>query len=457
MTNGGKTRNRGPISQGLDKWIVIFVTLVLVTSAGCLGQQQAASRLDVGQASGALMERSVDDMGAPAPMATMPSEEVSELKIATTDGDQIEESVDLKIIFTGTIDLEVPDFDAAYEQIKGIVASSDGYISNSNIITTPAGKRRGTITVRVPQGAFNNILETLSAIGIVQSQYINSQDVTLEYTDLESRIKNLKETEIRLISLLDKAANVTEILEIEKELTRVRGEIEHLQGRLNYLSNKVDLATITITLHGPEPIEPDPVEYQASIEVNNLDQAFESVKIEAEKAGGYLSNVQVREEDKRRYGWFTVNVPQNRFEDIRNHLESLGDVSDQELRGVPSKESEALNAVLSVTIDEKESLIRDLSDIGSDFKEALRDAVLTMGMAINGAIVLVGGLMPLAILSAIGYVILRALGKKDLFVWLVIFLSLVFIASGGWIVALLILVYKVNKKGLPKRKKSKKK
>ncbi len=447
----------------MRRGIVIILVLLILSSAGCLGigTQSAGESLekDVGEASGrmemALSKMAMEEAEAPS-LTPAALEQGAEKTIALGEDVAGEEVIAPKIIFTGTIDLEVEDFDPAYSEITSIISSSGGYISQSNVIVTPAGKKRGTLTIRVPQGEFETLIDTLSGIGVVTSQNINSEDVTLEYTDLSSRVINLKETEKRLLALLDKAQNVSDILLIEKEITRVRVEIERIQGRLNYLGNKVDFATLTIIIHEHEPIEPEPVEYRAKIDVDDFDKEFDRISTAVQEAGGYLTNVKIDEYDNIKFGRFSINVPQNKFDDIKDYLEASGEVSDQSLKGVPSTESTSLNAVFFISMDEKESLLKSLSGLGDEFTEALREAIYAFGYAVSTAIVALGSLLPLLILTAIGYAVLSAVSKKEYFIWLVVLLSFVFIENGGWIIILILLANYFNKKVLQRKKKKKK-
>ncbi len=82
----------------------------------------------------------------------------------------------------------------------------------------------------------------------MRTSHVGSQDVTEEYFDLEARIRNKQEEEKRLLKhLADSTGKLEDILKVEAELTRVRGEVEQMQGRLRFLANRADLSTVTIT------------------------------------------------------------------------------------------------------------------------------------------------------------------------------------------------------------------
>ncbi len=102
--------------------------------------------------------------------------------------------------------------------------------------------------MRVPVDRFDDLVRQISKLGEVRTSHIGSQDVTEEFFDLEARIHNKQEEEKRLLKhLADSTGKLEDILKVEHELTRVRGEVEQLQGRLRFLANRADLGTVTIT------------------------------------------------------------------------------------------------------------------------------------------------------------------------------------------------------------------
>jgi predicted nucleic acid-binding Zn-ribbon protein len=88
----------------------------------------------------------------------------------------------------------------------------------------------------------------------VTSKSVSAQDVTEEYIDVSARLDNLERQEARLQEILNMTETVEDVLAVEKELERVRGEIESLTGRLNYLDDRIDFSTINIRVTEPRPI-----------------------------------------------------------------------------------------------------------------------------------------------------------------------------------------------------------
>src|SRR3989442_3358706 len=151
-----------------------------------------------------------------------------------------------RVIRTASVMLEVGDLDETASRLTRIAEVAGGFIADSSYAqagSTP----EGTFVLRVPAPRFAHVLSQVESLGHVQQRRISGQDVTEEYVDLRSRIRNLERYEQRLLALVDRAAKVSDLLEIEQELARVRGEIEMLTGRARYLDRQVDLAMIQVS------------------------------------------------------------------------------------------------------------------------------------------------------------------------------------------------------------------
>ena len=159
-----------------------------------------------------------------------------------------------KIIQTASLSIEVDDFQTRSDALTRIVERSNGFISGSYTYVTDTGRKRGDITLRVPHDAFLSVIGELEQLGTVQSKHTSGEDVTEEYIDLTARLNNSERQEQRLLAILEMAENVEEVLEVERDLERIRGDIERLTGRITYLDNRVELATISVSLYEPEPI-----------------------------------------------------------------------------------------------------------------------------------------------------------------------------------------------------------
>jgi hypothetical protein len=154
-----------------------------------------------------------------------------------------------KLIRNATAELEVASFDDSVQKITAFAAEEKGYVSTTNSEKQANGKLRGEIVVKVLPDNLDRFLGKLRGIGELKNQALTTEDVTKSYFDTESRMKNARLMEQRLIEILKtKSKDVADLLEVEKELGRVREEIETMQGELKFMDSQVAFATVTITL-----------------------------------------------------------------------------------------------------------------------------------------------------------------------------------------------------------------
>jgi hypothetical protein len=155
---------------------------------------------------------------------------------------------DRMIIRNGTINLTVASVDDSLTAVRAIAAQAEGLVFSLN--TQYEGDEMvATVTIQVPAATFDDVMSRLRKLAVkVVNETSTSQDVTEEYTDLSSQLKNLQVQEEQLRLLMSRATTVDETLTVQRELGQVRGEIEKTQGRMNYLSHHVALSTITVTL-----------------------------------------------------------------------------------------------------------------------------------------------------------------------------------------------------------------
>ncbi len=173
-----------------------------------------------------------------------------------------------KIIYTAEVSLVAEKLNPAQKKLEALVRQSKGYIAETNIGGETGAPRTGTWKVRVPVDGYQSFLDAVSKIGEVQTVSSNSQDVSDEYYDTEARLRNKRVEEQRLIEHLKKStAKLSEILMVEKEISRVRGEIEQMTGRLRVLASLTSLTTITITIHEiKDYVPPAPPTFATQVE-----------------------------------------------------------------------------------------------------------------------------------------------------------------------------------------------
>jgi hypothetical protein len=163
------------------------------------------------------------------------------------------------IIRNATLRIVVSDTEAMLDEIAGLAEEFGGWIVNSNIsrVTTPSREEavRGTINIRVMAERLDEALERIKSGAIsVESENVTGQDVTQQYVDLTSRLTNLQAAETQLQSIMEDARRTEDVLSVYNELVRVRGEIEVIQGQIQYYSESAAFSSISVELV-PEALE----------------------------------------------------------------------------------------------------------------------------------------------------------------------------------------------------------
>ena len=159
------------------------------------------------------------------------------------------------VIRTGQAFIEVEKVDPAVLKIRQLAVQFGGYIANSSISGGRDQIRQATLELKIPAPRYDEAVGSLSTIGKVETVSSNAQDVGEEFVDVTARVNNARRLEERLISLLaNRTGKLDEVLRVERELARVREEIERYEGRLRYLTSRAAMSTLTITVHEPAPI-----------------------------------------------------------------------------------------------------------------------------------------------------------------------------------------------------------
>jgi hypothetical protein len=162
------------------------------------------------------------------------------------------------IIRSGTASLEIDTLEAAIGRVRLLASRVGGYVANSDIQAVHGGIRSATIEVKVPSDRFDELVNGLSPLGRLEQVNVSAQDVGEEFTDITARVANGRRLEQRLIELIaTRTGKLSDVLEIERELARVREEVERMEGRLRYLEAHAAVSSLSIRVHEPAPIVGD--------------------------------------------------------------------------------------------------------------------------------------------------------------------------------------------------------
>ncbi len=158
-------------------------------------------------------------------------------------------NVKRKLIKTGNVEFETKDLETTKTTILNLVKQYNAYIARDNQYKS-YDRISTTLSVRIPAESFDKILEGIvKGVEKFDHKNIHISDVTEQFLDVEARLKTKKALELKYLEILKKAKTVREILDVERELGKLRGDIEATEGRLKYLKNQVAFSTLNITFY----------------------------------------------------------------------------------------------------------------------------------------------------------------------------------------------------------------
>ncbi len=152
------------------------------------------------------------------------------------------------VIKTGSLSLLVKEVRQSVDLMQKLATDFGGFVVDSQITIVDEKKQnlRATVTIRVPAEKFDETLKTLKDDAVkVTSERTSGQDVTEDYTDLQSRLRNLEATEAQLLKIMERAGEIKDVLSVQQELTRVREQIETTKGRIKFLEESAALSAVT--------------------------------------------------------------------------------------------------------------------------------------------------------------------------------------------------------------------
>jgi len=216
---------------------IILAVLLVFSISACGAAKNASEAKKVEMAGGAREEAEYD--------TAVPAEEPAAQYIREDSKVSQNAGVGRKIIYNANAEIDVKDLKGTYDSIISRVEGIGGYIASSGITDNYS-----EITARIPSEKLDEFIKYLETLGEGNNRiYRNSDDITEQYTDTESRLRNYKAQEEQLLEVLDKAETVEDILKVQNELFRVRGEIEALEGSIKMWDRLVELSTVTVRLN----------------------------------------------------------------------------------------------------------------------------------------------------------------------------------------------------------------
>lgn len=166
------------------------------------------------------------------------------------DANALPATLDRQIIRTATVSLDVDAVSQKFEEVSNIALGAGGFVASSTFGNRDDAQT-ASVTIRVPATEYDATLRRLRGLGEVKEESSNANDVTEQFTDLQSRLRNLQASEERYLDLLTRAGTIADVLAVQDRVNATRAEIEQIQGRIQLLENQSELATITVHLLPP--------------------------------------------------------------------------------------------------------------------------------------------------------------------------------------------------------------
>jgi hypothetical protein len=271
-----------------------------------------------------------------------------------------------KVIRHGEMSFEVDSFDSAFLQISKIAAEEGGFVADSDSEKLDNGKMSGTVTVRVPPDHLDTLTLKLRGLGDLKGQKITADDITEEYTDLESELRAAKAMEDRLVELI-KTANgqVKDLLAVEKELGVWREKVEKVTGEINYYNNLVSLSTLRISLTERDirqaSLASERETVNMGIETEDVEKARDEAMRTLDDAKARIIQAELKNFDAGQLAaTITAEVSPDVAGPVMDHLKQLGRVArlDVERRqtvangatALPGVKVDRLNTLLQLSI-----------------------------------------------------------------------------------------------------------
>lgn len=176
----------------------------------------------------------------------------------TADSASIPLPENRKWVITMDVSAETENLDEDLAQLLEKITASGGYVESQRINGSSSGSysRSAYLTVRVPADRLEDFMAEVDGMSNVTSSSRYVEDITLQYSDTEGRVKALETEQARLLELMEQAETVSDLLEIEGRLTEVRYQLENYASTLRLYDNQVDYATVSLSLREVEKYSP---------------------------------------------------------------------------------------------------------------------------------------------------------------------------------------------------------
>lgn len=240
--------------------IVLAAIAAMLVLAGCQPERQKAKTVDpAGSSQDAYSTEEGKLGGEVAPQVGAP-ESADSSRAASTAQEPLppippngNPAIGDKVIKNATVQIEVDkgEFQEKFGRAGDIAAQFGGFVAGRNASETDGKTASGTVTIRVPSDKLDAALGALRELGKLKAENQTSEDVSTEFVDLEARLRHAKTQEAFYLRLMERATTISDLIQIQGQLSQVQLQIEEIQGRLNFLKDQTSYSTITVRVFEP--------------------------------------------------------------------------------------------------------------------------------------------------------------------------------------------------------------
>lgn len=240
---------------------LVFVALLLLAACSRGGEDTTEAVAPAGNApavteAGEMASRDMesgdraqgDELAAPAPddgAARIGIPDLPPVSEGGPAGARVIKNISLEI------EIEEDQFQRQFSRAGAVAEQFGGFVTNSQVSETEGDLASGSLTIRVPANRFEAAVNRLKELGDVKGEDRSGQDVTREFVDLEARLRHAKTEEAFYLRLMDEADGISDMIQIQGQLSGVQMRIEQIQGQLNFLNDQTSFSTITVRLFEP--------------------------------------------------------------------------------------------------------------------------------------------------------------------------------------------------------------
>ena len=262
------------------KTAIVAVVVLMFVAAGiweAAGRPKPVVQYGLAMPTTAVREGAVSGsggyaIGAPAPA---PAYDIGIMPPVPPSAGQTAAEVDQKIIKNGYLQLVVDKVSDAADQVGRIATARGGFVQSSSVTERGDGTYSGDVSVRVPVDTFDESMAEIKKLAtLVKSETSTGQDVTEQYSDLQAQLRNAQAQEETYLAILKQAKTVSDTLQVQQQLGIIRGQIESLQGRIQYLTNATSYSTISVSLEEEPAVRAPTKEFRIVAIIKEATQAL---------------------------------------------------------------------------------------------------------------------------------------------------------------------------------------